>query len=65
VDSNKTFSLTQKVANAAPGKAPDVVSVVKTMPRLEKPYSKKEWVTLVKSLKLKPKKYKTIKQGTS
>jgi hypothetical protein len=51
------------VANSAPGGAPSVNSMVMTMPKSTQTYSKNEWTEIVKSMQLKPKQFKTIKQG--
>jgi len=51
------------MANSAPGNAPNVISVIRTLPESEQTYTKREWADIVKSMKLKPKKFKTVKQG--
>jgi hypothetical protein len=51
------------MANSAPGNAPSAISAIRTLPQSKQTYSKKEWAAIVKSMKLKPKKYNTVKQG--
>jgi hypothetical protein len=53
------------MAISAPENAPSVISVIRTLPESEQTYTKREWADIVKSMKLKPKKYKTVKQGKS